>query len=150
MANDEQKKKIGDDIPSRSGKHADPNMEEENCNEEPRDQNLWEKDVRQEGDVLKKAGRGEYYNESDLKVWKDRCVRRDGEMKGMANKLADLQSVVNFIMQNNVMQPPFLLEDMLIPAVKNDAQKGGQKAVPPVPQHDRAKKHSYWASREVE
>ncbi|KAL7185804.1 hypothetical protein ACSBR2_027712 [Camellia fascicularis] len=67
----------------------------------------------------------------------------------MANKLADLQSVANFMMQNNVMQPPFPLEDTLIPAAKNDAQKRGQKAIPAIPQHDRTKKHSHWPSREV-
>ncbi|KAL7167290.1 hypothetical protein ACSBR2_037869 [Camellia fascicularis] len=66
MANDEQKEKIGDDIPTRSGKHIDPNVEEDSCNEEPRDNNLGEKDVGQEGDVPKKADRGEYYNEDDL------------------------------------------------------------------------------------
>ncbi|KAL7198746.1 hypothetical protein ACSBR2_021112 [Camellia fascicularis] len=58
----------------------------------------WEKDVGQEGDAPKKAGRDEYYNESDLQVWKDRCLRIDNKMKGMANKLVDLQSVVNFMM----------------------------------------------------
>ncbi|KAL7170355.1 hypothetical protein ACSBR2_035260 [Camellia fascicularis] len=120
MANDGQKEKIGDDIPSGSGKHSDPNMEEENPNEGPRDQNLREKDVGQEGDPLKKAGQDEYYNESDLQVWKDRCLRRDGKMEGMSNKLANLQSVVNFMMQNNVMQPPFPLKDMPIPAAKNN------------------------------
>ncbi|KAL7259762.1 hypothetical protein ACSBR1_005602 [Camellia fascicularis] len=71
-------------------------------------------------------------------------------MKGMENKLADLQSVVNFMMQNNVMQPLFPLEDTLIPAAKNDAQKGGQKAIPAVPQHDRTNEHSYRPSRDVE
>ncbi|KAL7265349.1 hypothetical protein ACSBR1_003173 [Camellia fascicularis] len=125
MANDGQKEKVGDDIPSGSGKHADPNMEEENCNEGPRDQNPREKDVGQEGDAPKKACQNGYYNESDLQVWKDKCLRRDGEMKEMTNKLADLQLVVNFMMQNNVMQPPFLLKDMPILATRNDAQKGG-------------------------
>ncbi|KAL7174658.1 hypothetical protein ACSBR2_033826 [Camellia fascicularis] len=97
-------------------------MEEDNCNEETRDQNPGEKDVGQEGDVPKKVDRGGYYNENDLQVWKDRCLWRDGEMKGMANKLADLQSVVNFMMQNNIIQPPFLLQDTLISVAKNDAQ----------------------------
>ncbi|KAL7191667.1 hypothetical protein ACSBR2_023702 [Camellia fascicularis] len=72
-------------------------MEEENTNKGPRDQNPREEDVGQEGNPPKKAGRDEYYNESDLQVWKDRCLRRDGEMKGMENKLADLQPVVNFM-----------------------------------------------------
>ncbi|KAL7260052.1 hypothetical protein ACSBR1_005836 [Camellia fascicularis] len=143
MANDRQKEKIGNDIPTGSGKHFDPNVEEDNCNEEIRDQNPGEKNISQEGDVPKKADRGGYYNEDDLQVWKDRCLQRDSEMKGMANKLADLQSVVNFMMQNNVMQPSFLLQDTPIPATKNNAQKGGQKTVPPVPQHTRTKEHSH-------
>ncbi|KAL7259714.1 hypothetical protein ACSBR1_005567 [Camellia fascicularis] len=67
----------------------------------------------------------------------------------MANKLADLQSVVNFMMQNNVMQPPFSLQDTPIPAAKNDAQKREQKTVPAVPQHTRTKEHSHRPSREV-
>ncbi|KAL7170985.1 hypothetical protein ACSBR2_035777 [Camellia fascicularis] len=90
MANDEQKEKIRDDIPSGSGRHADPNMDEENHNEGTWEQNPGEKDIDQEGDAPKKAGRDEYYNESDLQAWKDRCLRRDSEMKGMTNKLADL------------------------------------------------------------
>ncbi|KAL7176308.1 hypothetical protein ACSBR2_029785 [Camellia fascicularis] len=124
MANDGQKEKIGDNIPSESGKHANSNMEEENHNEGTRDQNLGEKDVGQEGDTPKKAGRDEYYNESDLQVWKDRYLMRDSEMKGIPNKLADLQSVINFMIQNNIMKPPFPLKDMPIPAAKNDAHKG--------------------------
>ncbi|KAL7227764.1 hypothetical protein ACSBR1_022609 [Camellia fascicularis] len=121
MANDGQKEKIGDDILGGSGKHIDPNVEEENCNAKPQDQNPKEKDIGQEGDAPKKPDRDEYYNESDLQVWKDKCLRRDDEMKGMENKLADLQSVVNFMMQNNVMQPPFPLKDTSIPVAKNDA-----------------------------
>ncbi|KAL7236580.1 hypothetical protein ACSBR1_019802 [Camellia fascicularis] len=117
MANDGYKVKIGEDIPSRSGKHADPNMEEENHDEGTRDQNLREKDVGQEGDALKKAGRDEYYNESNL--------------------------------QNNIMQPPFPLRDTPISVAKNDAQKGGQKAIPAVPQHDKVKEHLHRLSRNV-
>ncbi|KAL7195971.1 hypothetical protein ACSBR1_036074 [Camellia fascicularis] len=82
-------------------------------------------EVGQEGDVPKKTDQSRYYNEDNLQVWKDRCLRRDEEMKEMTNKLADLQSVVNFMMQNNVMQPPFPLQDTLIPAA--NAQKGGRK-----------------------
>ncbi|GMP94862.1 hypothetical protein CsSME_00044143 [Camellia sinensis var. sinensis] len=127
MANDGQKEEVKDEIPTVSGKHIDPNVEEDNCNEETRDQNPKEKNIGQEGDVTKKSDRGKYYNEDDLQVWKDRCLRRDGKMKGMANKLADLQSVVNFMMQNNVVQPPFPLQDTPIPAAKKDAQKRGIK-----------------------
>ncbi|KAL7239211.1 hypothetical protein ACSBR2_005159 [Camellia fascicularis] len=149
MANDEQKERVGGDIPSGSGKNVEPNIEEDNCNEEPQDKNPGEKDINQEGDVPKKVSQGEYYNKRDLQVWKDKCLRRDGEMKEMANKLANIQSVVNFMIQNNVMQPSFPLEDTPIPAAKNDAQKGGQKAIPAVPQHDRAREHSHRPSREV-
>ncbi|KAL7167786.1 hypothetical protein ACSBR2_038279 [Camellia fascicularis] len=89
MANDRQKKRIGGDIPSGSGKNAESNVDEDNCNEEPRDKNPGEKDIGQEGDAPKKAWQGGYYNESDL--------------------------------QNNIMQPPFLLENTPIPVAKNDA-----------------------------
>ncbi|KAL7261239.1 hypothetical protein ACSBR1_006811 [Camellia fascicularis] len=66
MANDGQKEKIGHDIPTRSSKHFDPNIEEDNYNEETQDQNPGEKDVSQESDVRKKSDRGGYYNEDDL------------------------------------------------------------------------------------
>ncbi|KAL7213022.1 hypothetical protein ACSBR2_015679 [Camellia fascicularis] len=56
----------------------------------------------------------------------------DDEMKGMTNKLADLQSVVNFMMQNNVMQLPFPLQDTPMPGAKIDAQKGRQKTIPTI------------------
>lgn len=149
MANDEHKEKVGDDIPTRSGKHVGPNVEEDNCNEETRDQNPEERDVGKEGDMPKKSDRGGYYNEDDLEVWKDRYLRRDDEIKGMTNKLADLQSVVNFMMQNNVMQLPFPLQDTPIPTAKNNAQKGGQKTVPIVLQHTGTKEHSHRPSRKV-
>ncbi|KAL7170100.1 hypothetical protein ACSBR2_035032 [Camellia fascicularis] len=100
MANDGQKEKVGDDTPNGSKKHIDLDVEEDNYNEETRDKNHEEND-------------------------KDRCLRRDDEMKGMANKLADLQTVVNFMMKN-VMQSPFPLQDTSIPAANKDAQKGGK------------------------
>ena len=90
MANNEQKEKVGDDTPSGSEKHIDPNEKKENCNEETREKNPREKGVSQEGDIPKKGDRGWYYNEDDLQEWKDRCLRRDDEIKGMADKLADL------------------------------------------------------------
>ncbi|KAL7253703.1 hypothetical protein ACSBR1_008116 [Camellia fascicularis] len=51
---------------------------------------------------------------------------------------------------NNVMQPPFALQDTPIPAAKKGAQKEGQKTVPAVPQHDKAKGHSHQPAWEVE
>ncbi|KAL7246385.1 hypothetical protein ACSBR2_001483 [Camellia fascicularis] len=104
MANDGQKEKVGDDTPTESGKHIDFDVEEDNCNEETRDTNHEGKDVGQKGGVPKKSDWSGYYNEDDLQVWKNRCLRRDYEMKGMANKLADLQTIVNFMIQNNVIQ----------------------------------------------
>ncbi|KAL7227131.1 hypothetical protein ACSBR1_022071 [Camellia fascicularis] len=149
MANNGQKKKVGDNTPTESGKRIDLDVEEDNCNKETRDKNHGRKDIGQEGSVPKKSNRSWYYNEDDLQVWKDRCLRRDDEMKGMADKSADLQTVINFMMQNNVMKSPFPLQDTPIPAAKKDAQKGRQNTVPAVPQHDRAKGHSYRPSREV-
>ncbi|KAL7234703.1 hypothetical protein ACSBR1_018202 [Camellia fascicularis] len=148
MANNRQEEKIGDDIHSESCEHADPNIGEENCNEGAYDPNPGEKDVGKEGNTPKKAGRDEYYNEGDLQEWKDRCRRRDNEIKRMTNKLVDLQLVVNFMMQNNVMQPPFPLQDTPVPA-KVDAQKEGQKTIPVVPQHGKGKEHSHRPSRDV-
>ena len=71
MANDGQKEKVCDDFPTRSGKHVDLDVEEDNCNKETRDQNPREKDVGKEGDVPKKSDRDGYYNKDDLQVWKD-------------------------------------------------------------------------------
>ena len=56
MANDAQKENIKDDVLCGSGKHADPNIEEENHNEGAWDQNPGDKDVGKEGDTLKKSG----------------------------------------------------------------------------------------------
>ncbi|KAL7184334.1 hypothetical protein ACSBR2_026477 [Camellia fascicularis] len=138
MANDEQKEKIADNTPAGSERPIDLDIGEDNCNEETRDQNHEAKDVSHEGDVPNKTDQSEYYNEDNLQVWRDRCLRRDEEVKGMANKLADLQTMVNFRMQNN---------DTPIPAA--NAQKGGQKTIPVAPQHARSERHSHWPSREV-
>ncbi|KAL7231695.1 hypothetical protein ACSBR2_009849 [Camellia fascicularis] len=70
-------------------------------------------------------------------------------MKGMANKLVDLQSVVNFMMQNNMMQSSFPLQDMPVPTAKTDAQKGGHQTIPAVPQHGKEKERSHRPSRDV-
>ncbi|KAL7193397.1 hypothetical protein ACSBR2_025083 [Camellia fascicularis] len=125
MANNGQKEKIGDDTPTGSGKPVDLDVEEDNCNEETSDKNHRGKDVDLEGDVPKKIDQSGYYNEDNPQVWKERCLQRDDEVKGMANKLADLQTVVNFMIQNNVMQPPFPLQDTPIPAAKKDARQDG-------------------------
>ena len=98
MASDGQKDKVGDETPAGNGKRVDLNMEEDGCNEKTQNQNHSKKDVGQDGGVPKKLEQSRYYNEDDLQVWKDRCLRRNEEMKGMANKLADLQTVINFMM----------------------------------------------------
>ncbi|KAL7214241.1 hypothetical protein ACSBR1_026620 [Camellia fascicularis] len=95
MASDRQKDKIGDDTPAGSGRPIDLDVEGDNRNTETRDQNHGVKDVGQEGNV---PDQSRYYNEDNLQVWRDRCLRRDEEVKEMVNKLADLQSVVNFMM----------------------------------------------------
>ncbi|KAL7206933.1 hypothetical protein ACSBR2_019605 [Camellia fascicularis] len=145
MASKEQKNKIMGDVPTGSGRPIDLDVEGDNHNEETRDQNHGKKDISQTGDTPKNANQGRYYNEDNLQIWKDRFLRRDEEVKEMANKLADLQSVVNFMMQNNVMQPPFPLHDTPIPAV--NTQKGGQ--IPIAPQHNKGRRHSHQTSREV-
>ncbi|KAL7218911.1 hypothetical protein ACSBR2_012055 [Camellia fascicularis] len=84
MANDGQKEKVGDDTPTESGKHINLEVEEDNCNKEAHDKNHGGKDVGQEGGKSKKSDRSGYYNKDNLQVWKDRCLRRDDEIKGMA------------------------------------------------------------------
>ncbi|KAL7250470.1 hypothetical protein ACSBR1_012476 [Camellia fascicularis] len=103
MANNGQEVRIGDDIHSEEEKHVNPNARGENDNQKVQDLNPGTNDVGKGRNNLKKGGRDEYYNESDLQVWNDRCLRKDEEMKDMANKLTDLQTVVNFMMKNNVM-----------------------------------------------
>ncbi|KAL7223088.1 hypothetical protein ACSBR1_024715 [Camellia fascicularis] len=117
MASNGQQEKIGDDALAGSGRPIDLDTEGDNHNAETRDQGQGKKDVGQMDDTPKKPDQNRYYNEDNLQIWKDRCLRRDEEVKEMATKLADLQLVVNFMMQNNVMQPSFLLHDTPIPAV---------------------------------
>ncbi|KAL7183695.1 hypothetical protein ACSBR2_025973 [Camellia fascicularis] len=145
MASNGQKEKIGDDALTGSDAPIDLDIEGDNHNTGTYEQGQKERNVGQTGDATRKPDQGRYYKEDDLQVWKDRCLRRDDEVKEMANKLADLQSVVNFMMQNNVMQPPFPLHDTPVPAV--NTQKGGQ--IPVAPQHDRSRRHSHQTSREV-
>ncbi|KAL7181547.1 hypothetical protein ACSBR1_040441 [Camellia fascicularis] len=137
MANNKQKVRIRDDIHSKEEKHMDPNTEGGNNNEEVQEVNPGANDAAKGRNDPKKGGRDEYYHKGDAQVWRDRFLIRDEELKDMANKLTDLQTVVNFMMQNNVMQPSFPLQDMPAPATKIDAQQGGQKTVPVVPQHSR-------------
>ncbi|KAL7216524.1 hypothetical protein ACSBR1_028466 [Camellia fascicularis] len=132
MANNGHEEKIMDDINTKSCEHTDPNVWKDNRNDEAKDVNPKEKDVGKEDNAPKEGGRDEYYNESDLQVWKNRYQRRDEEMKEIGKKLADLQSMVHFIMSNNVMQPPFSLQDTPVSAAKTNVQKRGQKAVPVV------------------
>ena len=68
MANNGQKEKVGDDIPTESEKHIDLDVEEDNYNEETRDKRVGVEDIGQERDVSKKSDRSEYYNEDDLQV----------------------------------------------------------------------------------
>ncbi|KAL7216215.1 hypothetical protein ACSBR1_028209 [Camellia fascicularis] len=145
MASNGQKEKIGDDALTGSDAPIDLDIEGDNHNTKTNEQGQKERNVGQTGDTTRKPDQSRYYKEDDLQVWKDRCLRRDEEVKEMANKLADLQSVVNFMMQNNVMQPPFPLHDTPVPAV--NTQKRGQ--IPVALQHYRSRRHSHQTSREV-
>ncbi|KAL7225166.1 hypothetical protein ACSBR1_020531 [Camellia fascicularis] len=87
----------------------DSNARGENDNKGVQEPNPGANDVGKGRNGPKKGGRDEYYNESNMQAWKDRCLRRDKEMKDLVNKLTDLQTMVNFVMQNNVMQPSFPL-----------------------------------------
>ena len=147
MASNGQRENIGGDTPAGSGRPIDLDIEEDNHNAETHDQGHGERDVGREGDASKRADQSKYYNEDNLQVWRDRCLQRDEEVKDLANKLADLQSVVNFMMQNNVMQPPYPLQDTPIPST--NTQKGGGRTIPEVPQHARSGRHSHQSSREV-
>ncbi|KAL7181674.1 hypothetical protein ACSBR1_040548 [Camellia fascicularis] len=79
-----------DDIHNEEEEHVEPNAREENRNEGSQEPNLGANDVGKGHNGPKKGGQHEYYNESNLQVWKDRCLRRDKEMTDMANKLIDL------------------------------------------------------------
>ncbi|KAL7166950.1 hypothetical protein ACSBR2_037584 [Camellia fascicularis] len=147
MASTRQKDKVGDNTPAGSGRPIDLDVEGDRSNTEIHEQNRGEKNVGQTDDVPKKPDQSRYYKEDDLQVWKDRCLRRDEEVKEMANKLTDLQSIVNFMMQNNVMQPPYPLQDTPMPVA--NAQEKGQKAIPEAPQQARSERHSHRPSREV-
>ncbi|KAL7170984.1 hypothetical protein ACSBR2_035776 [Camellia fascicularis] len=46
-------------------------------------------------------------------------------------------------------KPSFPLKDTLIVVAKNDVQKGRQKAIPTVPQHDKVKERSHWPSQDA-
>ncbi|KAL7237338.1 hypothetical protein ACSBR2_003597 [Camellia fascicularis] len=67
----------------------------------------------------------------------------------MVNKLTDLQTVVNFMMQNNVMQLAFPLQDTPTTAAKAGVQKGEQKAVPTVLQYAKGQENSHRQSRDA-
>ncbi|KAL7197259.1 hypothetical protein ACSBR2_019858 [Camellia fascicularis] len=85
MANNGKEEKIGDDIHSECEEHVDPNVRKEDRNEGVQELNLGVNDASKGRDGPKKGGRDEYYNEGDLQVWKDRCLRKDKEMKEMEN-----------------------------------------------------------------
>ncbi|KAL7214880.1 hypothetical protein ACSBR1_027125 [Camellia fascicularis] len=89
MANNEEEERIGDGIHGEEEEHVDPNAREENRNEGAQEPNLGVNDVGKGRNIPKKRGRDEYYNERDFQVWKDRCLKRDEEMKEMENKLTD-------------------------------------------------------------
>ncbi|KAL7163401.1 hypothetical protein ACSBR2_039494 [Camellia fascicularis] len=67
----------------------------------------------------------------------------------MADKLTDLQTVVNFMMQNNVMQLTFPLQDTSEPVAKTGAPKKAQKIAPTVSKHGKGQGDSHRPSKDV-
>ncbi|KAL7164929.1 hypothetical protein ACSBR2_040760 [Camellia fascicularis] len=122
MANDEQQEKIGDDIPCGSGKHADPNIEEENHNEGTWDQNPGKKDMPEEG--WRDEGNGKQVGRPAIG-----CQLHDAEQCHATT--VSIEGHTNSSVQE---QRP---------------RKGGQKVIPAVPQHDKVKECSHRPSREA-
>ena len=75
MASNGQQENFGDDAPTGSGSPIDLDIEVDNHNAEARDQGHRENDVIPEGYTSKRANQGKYYNEDNLQVWRDRCLR---------------------------------------------------------------------------
>ncbi|KAL7214956.1 hypothetical protein ACSBR1_027188 [Camellia fascicularis] len=90
MASSGQQGRVGDDTPAGSGRPIDIDTEGDNHDTETHEQGQRERTVGQTGDTSKNGDKGGYYKEDNLQVWRDRCLRRDEEVKEMANKLADL------------------------------------------------------------
>ena len=67
----------------------------------------------------------------------------------MVEILTDLQTVVNFMMQNNVMQPTFPLKDTPVPAGKIGASREGLKTTPTMPQHGKGHGETRRTSKDV-
>ncbi|KAL7167258.1 hypothetical protein ACSBR2_037843 [Camellia fascicularis] len=84
MTSNGQKEKIGDNTLVGSGKPIDLDIEGDNHNAETYDQGHGDKDVGQTDDGPKKPDQTRYYKEDDFQVWKDRCLRKDEEVKEMA------------------------------------------------------------------
>ncbi|KAL7250592.1 hypothetical protein ACSBR1_012589 [Camellia fascicularis] len=101
-----------------------------------RGRNMWILMPEEKCNIPKKGGRDEYYNESDLQVWKDRCLRRgrgdkrNGEQVGRPADSGQLYDAK----QHDATTIPVTRHT---PAAKTDTQKGGQKIVPVVSQHSK-------------
>ncbi|KAL7263183.1 hypothetical protein ACSBR1_001372 [Camellia fascicularis] len=121
MANVGQEVSIGDDIHSEEEEYVDPNVGGENNENKVQEVNLEANNAARGRNSLKRGNREEYYNKSDFQVWKGRCLRRDDKVKDLANKLTDLQTVVNFMMQNKMMQSMLSLPAAPTPASNADA-----------------------------
>lgn len=143
MANNGQEVRIRDDIYSEEEEHMGPNVGKGKNNEEVKEVDLEANNVAQGWNGSKKGSRDEYYQEGDLQVWNDKWLRRDEELKDTVSKLTDLYTVVNFMMQNNVMQLAFSLQDTPSPAAKASVEKDRQKTVLIVSQHAKGQRTSH-------
>ena len=97
MASNGQRENIGGDTPIGSGRPIDLDIEGDNHNTETHDQGHREKDVNHECDTSKRTDQGKYYNEDNLQVWRDRCLRRDEEVKALTNKLYSDPGLFSFV-----------------------------------------------------
>ncbi|KAL7169176.1 hypothetical protein ACSBR2_034254 [Camellia fascicularis] len=73
MANNGQEVRIGDDIHSEEEEHVDPNTERGDHNKKVQEVHLEANNVAKGREENKKGSRDEYYYESDLQIWRDRC-----------------------------------------------------------------------------
>ncbi|KAL7174786.1 hypothetical protein ACSBR1_043860 [Camellia fascicularis] len=105
MANAGQEERIGDDMHSEEEEYVDSYTGGGNVDKKVQEVNLVANNATRGRNGPRRGNREECYNESDCQVWKERCLWRDDELKDLANKLTDLQIVVNFMMHSKVMQP---------------------------------------------
>ncbi|KAL7229405.1 hypothetical protein ACSBR2_008000 [Camellia fascicularis] len=74
MANARQEVRVRDDIYSEDKEYVDPNVEGENNEDEVHEVNPEANNATRGRNGPMRGNQEEYYNESDLQVWKDQCL----------------------------------------------------------------------------